>query len=98
MKFLYSFKSGADHDVRQKRFAEYTCSICGHIEDFDITTNPNFDFSRDRKCPKCGAVSEEDRISNLQSEVERLTTTKRSIDVQIEKLFREIEELQNKTA
>jgi DNA replicative helicase MCM subunit Mcm2 (Cdc46/Mcm family) len=97
MKFVRTYKAcGSDHDPRQKKYAEFVCSSCGHIETFDVTANNTFDFVRERKCPKCKSFGDNDRIDNLKAEINRLTVTKNNIDVQIEKFEREIEELENK--
>jgi predicted RNA-binding Zn-ribbon protein involved in translation (DUF1610 family) len=96
MKFVRTYKSGGDNDVRQKTWAEFQCSECGEKHDIDITRNASFDFAKERKCPACGCVSHADRIFNLKAEVEKLAVTKSKLEVQIASLCEEIESLESK--
>lgn len=97
MKFVRTYKSGgSDNDPRQKTWAEFACTVCGEKQDIDITRNASFDFTKERKCLKCGCTGEADRVFNLKKEVEKLTETKSKLEIQIASLCEEIENLENK--
>ena len=97
MYFNRTYKGGgADHDPRQKHWAEFICSSCGNVEDIDITgRSSEFDFNRVRKCPKCKALNPDDYKKNLESEIEKLSIAKNNIDIQIEECIRKIQELED---
>jgi hypothetical protein len=96
MYFNRLFGSGLDSkspDPREKVWAEYMCSFCGNTTEIDVTGRRNtFDFQRERRCPKCHQLSSEDKVINLKSQIEKLTSDKSHIEIQIQQL---IEELNN---
>jgi len=93
MYFVRTYKSGgADHDPRQKTWAEFHCSICGNDHNIDVTsTYKTFDFQRERVCPHCKQLNSEDRKKNIQAEIDKLTEDKRKIDIKIKQLIKELE-------
>lgn len=97
MYFVRKFGSGLNtisSDPRDKIFAEYKCALCGKTSEIDITrVTESFDINRERRCPKCGQISADDKRKNLVAQIEKLTSDKSSIEVQIDKLTRELEEI-----
>lgn len=100
MYFVRTYTSGAgDYDPRQKRWAEYHCSLCGEDSDVDITRNHRtFDFGRDRKCPHCGLINAADREANLKAQLDKLTAERSKIEVEIDRIERELAEARPKEA
>jgi rubredoxin len=99
MFFKRKYKSGgADYDPRQRVWAEFVCSNCGHIEDIDISggKEATFIFDQERLCPKCHTYNSDDYKKNLQAEIEKLTLSKRNIEVQIEECIRKMDESESK--
>ncbi len=94
MYYLRSYTSGgADYDPRQKLWAEFHCNACGENSDIDITsTRHTFQFDRERKCHHCGCVNPEDKVLNLQAQIDKLTADKERINVEIDRLCNEIEQ------
>ena len=92
MYFNRTYKGGgADHDPRQKHWAEFICSSCGNVEDIDITgRSSEFDFNRVRKCPKCKALNLDDYKKNLESEIEKLSIAKKECIRKIQELDTEM--------
>jgi rubredoxin len=87
------------YDPRGKVWAEYVCSVCDHVHDEDVSRTWNTTFqTRDRICPKCRCTSSEDKAINLKVELEKLTRNKSLIEVEIEKIERELAELETKGA
>lgn len=85
---------GADHDPRQKTWAEFHCDVCGENEDVDITGRQNsFRFNQVRLCPHCKSHGKEDRAKSIRKEIEELTATRNNIDVSIDELTAELEQL-----
>lgn len=97
MKFIKLFGSGLDknrRDVRDKIWALFHCNICGKTHDIDVTNTINtFQFERERKCPHCGLVDEKDKEANLKSQLDKLTADKTRIEIELEKIERELSEL-----
>jgi hypothetical protein len=95
MYHIRTYKGGgADHDPRQKIWAEFKCGICGHVEDVDITGRQHtFQFNVSRLCPKCKCHDKNDRLIAIKKEIEELTSTKDNIEVTIEELTKELEKL-----
>jgi len=97
MYFTRLFGAGLDknrHDPRDKIWAEFHCSLCGEDSEIDVTrVMNNFQFDKERKCPKCGLISSEDRILNLKSQLDKLTSDKSRIEIEIDKIERELNEL-----
>ncbi|MBD3260255.1 MAG: hypothetical protein GF334_01035 [Candidatus Altiarchaeales archaeon] len=95
MFFVRKYTSGAgDYDPRQRRWAEFHCALCGHDEDYDITrTELTFQYDRERRCPACGQLNADDREKNLKAQLAKLTNDKSKIEVEIEKLMRELDEI-----
>lgn len=81
-------------DPRDKIFAEFKCALCGETSEIDITTTQHtFDFERERRCKHCGQIDANDKALNLKAQLEKLTDDKSRIEVQIEKVIRELDEL-----
>jgi len=93
--FVREYLGGAaDHDVRQKRYAEFHCDACGANEDVDITgRRQTFRFNAPRRCPKCKSFGKDDRVNAIRKEIEMLTKNKSNIDVTIQKLTQQLSEL-----
>lgn len=100
MKLIRVFKSGGeDYDPRQHKIAEWKCDVCKHIH-WDAHVNESLlDKLAEKKCPKCGSYSVEDRIHALklrQTELdkEQIRLQKERVDIQneIEKMCSEIKE------
>jgi len=62
----------AKYDPRSKKYAEYKCDVCNHIECFDITFNPTFNFTKSRRCPKCLSLGTDDYKKNIQQQIETI--------------------------
>jgi len=95
MVYTRTYKGGgADHDPRQKTWAEFHCDVCGENEDVDITGRAHtFQFNIPRMCPHCHSLGKDDRLTSLKKEIESLTATRENIDVMIEQLTSQIEAL-----
>ena len=86
-------------DPLDKIWAEFKCSLCGSISDVDVTfTRHSFDFARERQCPKCHMTCSEDRQRNLESQIDKLTVDKSRIEVEIERLTKQLEEVSIQTS
>lgn len=84
-------------DPRGKVWAEYVCGVCGHVHDMDVTSTWCTTFQkRERVCPSCRCMSPEDKVRNLESELESLTAEKSRIQIQIDMIAKEIEKEQDK--
>lgn len=101
MYFVKLFGSGLDknrRDPRDKVFAEFHCSLCGKNSDIHVTrVLDTFDFKRERRCPHCKQISSEDKAINLRAQLDKLTVDKSRIEVEIEKIERELNELQEES-
>lgn len=95
MYHVKTFKGGgANHDPRQKTWAEFKCDVCGHEEHVDITGRTGtFQFNVSRLCPKCNCHGKNDRLIAIKKEIEELTSTKDNIEVTINELTEELEKL-----
>lgn len=102
MYFTKMFGSALDpnrRDPRDKLFAEFKCSLCNATTDLDITsTRHTFDFARERRCPKCGHINASDRAVNLKAQMTKLLSDKSRIEVEIEKIERELNEFSIQTS
>lgn len=84
---------GANHDPRQKHWVEFVCD-CGHEEHVDITGREStFRFDQIRKCPKCKSFGRHDKEIALKEQIKKLTETKTTIDVEIERLTEELKQI-----
>ena len=99
MFFQRKYKNGcADYDPRQIIWAEFHCALCGKDTDINITrVTETFQFDRERRCPHCGHIDSADREKNLNAQLEKLTFDKSKIEVQIDKLERELNEIGTET-
>lgn len=100
MHFVRTFGSGLTHayDPRNKIWAEFHCSLCGKNSEIDVTRVMNtFQFDRERRCPHCKHISSEDKAINLRAQLDKLTVDKSRIEVEIEKIERELNELQEES-
>jgi DNA-directed RNA polymerase subunit RPC12/RpoP len=99
MFYVKLFGSGLDQshrDPRNKIWAEYKCALCGKTSDIDVTrVMDTFDFDRDRRCTHCGQIDIVDKKINLKSQLEKLTVEKSRIEIQIERVIRELNEIVN---
>jgi len=96
MYFVRMYKNGCgNYDPRQRTWAVYHCSVCGEDTDIDVTrVMSTFQFDRDRKCPYCGCVSPDDKEKNLKAQLNKLTTQKSRIQIEIDKIERELNEIE----
>lgn len=98
MRFVRVFGSGLNTnstDPRDKIWAEFVCDLCGEETQIDVTsTRATFDFARERRCPHCKQISASNKALNLQAQLNKLTSDKSRIEVQIEQIERELNELQ----
>lgn len=93
MYFVRTYKSGApDYDPRQKEWAEFHCDVCGEDSDLEVTNRTSqFDFKRERMCPHCKQTNPEDRIKNIEAQINKLTKERKRIEVEIESLIKSLE-------
>jgi hypothetical protein len=90
MKFIRVFKSGGeDYDARQHKIAEWKCDVCKYVHWDDHVDERFLDKYAEKKCPKCGSYSKEDRIHALklrQTELdkEQIKIQKERVNIQIE--------------
>ena len=99
MYFVRKFGSGVNPqraaDPRNKIWAEFHCNICGEDSERDITsTYHTFDYSRERKCPRCGMLDASDKKTNLKTQLKKLTSDKSRIEIEIEKVERELNNIE----
>ncbi len=94
MYYLRTFTGGgAEYDPRCKKYAEYKCDVCNHLECFDITSNPTFNFTKTRKCPKCNSIGIEDYKKNIQLQIEKIISDIESAQKKKEELEKELSNL-----
>jgi hypothetical protein len=97
MRFNRFFGSGyksTRSDPLEKIFAEFVCDLCGETNDIDVSSTMNtFDPTRERRCPSCKQINASDRENNLKAALEKLTSDKNRIQIEIEKIEREINQL-----
>ena len=94
MYFDRTFTSGPSYDPRSKKFAEYKCSICGHIECIDITFSENkHNFKKLIPCKKCGQLDSEDMTNQIKTEINELIKTINLCESKKEKLQKQLNEL-----
>ena len=102
MKFVRLYGAGLNprrSDPLDKIWAEFKCSLCEKTSDVDVTsTRHSFDFARERQCPKCHMIDANDRLTNLESQIEKLTVDKSRIEVEIERLTKQLEEVSIQTS
>lgn len=98
MYHVRTYKGGAaSYDPRQITWAVFHCDVCGEKEEMNITGREStFQFHVARRCPHCKSIGKDDRIILVRKEIEKLTETRNTIDVTIEKLTAELESLQEK--
>lgn len=99
MYFVRLFGSGLNSktsDPREKVWAEFHCSLCGEDTEIDVTgRRDTFQFDRERRCPKCGQIDAEDKSLNLKAQLDKLTSDKNRIQIEIDKIERELNEMLN---
>jgi len=99
MYFVKFFGAGLDDnysDPRAKIWAGYKCGLCGHETEYDVTSSrATFDIKRERRCPSCKQINAEDRETNLKAQLEKLVADKSRIEIEIEKVERELSETYN---
>lgn len=83
-------------DARDRVFAEFKCNICEKTTEIDVTgRRSTFDFGRERKCPQCGLTNPQDKEQNLKAMLDKLMEDKSGIEIQIDKIERELNELKH---
>jgi hypothetical protein len=94
MYFVKTFKAGgSDYDPRQKIWATYHCSLCNKDSYIDITrVIQSYDYSEERRCTHCHAINSEDKFINLKAQLDKLTTEKSRLQIEIDKIERELNE------
>ena len=101
MYFVREFGAGLDthrFDPRDKVFAEFHCSLCGEDTDINITrVRETFQFDRERKCPHCGQTNAGDKELNLKAQLEKLTSDKSRLEVEIEMIENELNQVTSAT-
>ena len=94
MHFIKLFGSGLNSkssDPREKVWAEFHCSLCNEDTEIDVTGRRNtFQFDVERRCPKCGQLHAGDKALNLQAKLDKLTSDKSRIQIEIERLEKEL--------
>lgn len=91
MYYKRRYKNGmADWDVRQKEFAVFYCDACKKEIDIDITYNSKFDFSQQRKCPRCNSYGKEDKINKLKVKLKLRKDEMKNIKSEIEEIIKEL--------
>jgi hypothetical protein len=102
MYFTRLFGAGLDknrRDPRDKIWAEFHCALCGENSEIDVTGNRNtFQFHVERRCPKCGQLNANDKALNLKAQLEKLTSDKSRIEIEIDQIERELNELNGNTS
>jgi hypothetical protein len=94
MYYVRQYKAGMSYDPRSKVWAVFHCDICGQDHEVDISrVTDTFQPEATRLCPVCKCHGKNDYVIALKKEIEVLSTTRNSIDVQIEQLTGKLEEL-----
>lgn len=94
MYYIRSFiGGGANYDPRQRKYAEYLCDNCNHIECFDITCNPTFNFTKSRRCPKCGSLGVDDYKLNIKKQIDQIISDIDKAQKKKEELEKELSNL-----
>jgi len=96
MRFLRYFGSGYKSkrsDPLEKIWAEFVCDLCGETYDIDVSsTMSTFDPTRERRCPFCKQINAADRENNLKTALAKLTSDKNRIQIEIDKIERELQQ------
>ena len=66
MKFVRITLCGVEYDPRSHYIAKWHCDVCGYDHLEDHITKATYNTLQEKKCPKCGAYSIEDRIHALK--------------------------------
>lgn len=66
MKFVRIFRSGEEYDPRSHKVAVWKCDVCGHDHWEDHIQESTYNKMAEKKCPKCGSLSVEDRVHALK--------------------------------
>jgi hypothetical protein len=94
MKLLRIFKGGGeDYDPRQHKTAVWKCDVCKYEHWEDHINEATFDKLAEKKCPKCGSYSVQDRIHALKLRKTELIQNRTKTDREIETTDKEIEDL-----
>jgi hypothetical protein len=97
MVYVREFQTGTGKDPRDKWFAVYHCDACGHEEWIHMYDRYAFD-KRPRECPKCHSLGVEDLRKNLEARRAALLDQESKVRAEIEKVIKEIEQLERKPA
>jgi len=66
MKFIHITRCGEDYDPRSHYVARWKCDVCGYDHLEAHVNKATYNTLAEKKCPKCGAYSVEDRIHALK--------------------------------
>ena len=71
---------------------KWVCSNCGH----DAVDNvgffkPTVSMDKEKKCPKCRSFGKDDYEKRVKARIEQLTEQRSMIDIEIDKLIRDLE-------
>jgi DNA-directed RNA polymerase subunit RPC12/RpoP len=96
VRFFGSGWKSKKPDPREKVFAEYHCSLCGEDMEIDVTGIINqFDINRERRCKHCRQLNANDKEMNLKAQLDKLTSDKSRIQIEIDQIERELNELKS---
>lgn len=91
MKYIREYQNGCGgSDPRNKWFAVYECSACGHEERIIIPNRGTFN-RRDRRCPECGALDAEDLRNKLQTRWAALEAQRQDIQKEIDNIIKQLD-------
>ena len=72
---------------------KWVCNNCDHVElENKEYVKPKISMDRQKKCPKCKSFGKDDYIKAARARIEQLTEQRSMIDVEIDRLVRQIEE------
>ena len=91
MRFIRFFFSGEKHDIRSHSTAVWKCDVCGHEHWHDHILESTYNKMAEKKCPKCGSYSVEDRVHALKLRKTELDKKQTDIQKEIEDICKELE-------
>jgi NAD-dependent SIR2 family protein deacetylase len=99
MRFIRIFKAGGEnYDARQHKTAEWKCDVCQYVHWQDHINEELINKLEEKKCPKCGSYSLQDRVqalklrkTELDKEQVRIQKEQADIQKEIEKVCAETE-------
>ena len=89
--------------IGDKWVKKYECNACGnvHLDSVGYIKPKGMEHQIgvvNIKCPKCKSMGHDDYVEKVRIRIEALTQQKSNIEIEIEKLTRELEEKQQKEA